>query len=960
MSMFGLNNLNLEATFKKVANQLKRAGGGARFFNAQGKRGESVELHQDLNSSDRERQKNALKRIIANMTLGKDVSQLFADVVKLGQTPNLEVKKLVYLYVLSNAKLQPDKALMAVNTFLQDATHNSPIVRALALRTMLCLRVDAVAEYTIPPLVAAITTVGEADAYVRKTAAIGVGKIYHQNPTLFEQHGWRPHLTKWQNDPFPVVSSNAAAVLAEIVTQPNFGPFEMQKVWVSKLLNALADAIEWGQVYILEALALYRAPIEEVENLTERVLPRLNHFNPAVVLAAVKTMATFVQRMPGPARQPYITRINAALLTLAKSDPETQYIVCRNAHMLLHVFPELLCDNFESFYIRFSDPPYVKFEKLRLLLRLVTPASANSVVKELFEYSSEVDPTFLAEVVRAAAVVGIKVESAAERCAELIKHLAAHSELLPVAVVAAKDMLRRYPNLVIDLLPPLVEAGADCLAHEDAQVAFVWMLGEFSDVIENGASLVDELVANFTQHELPVQRALLTAVIKLFLRTPAHIEKLLWAVLDSAMRGSSNPDLRDRALFYYRLLSRGIGVEKMSAIVLERKPADIDRAHAVSMTTNEIVRNLNTVAAVYALPPRKFLLPYGASAAAVADEDDDELEGPEETSGDAAASRPPAAQPAHAAGAPTVAAPPMQQKHRDVMDDLFAGPSAPTATVAPAPPLLAATTAPAPKGNAFDDMFGAPPAAAPKPAAPAPASGSLPREVLSAAANQGVGVYAEFVSGTSGPVSLALGLSNQRGTPIASVQLQLNRNRFALAPSDNVHLNGPIAPNATWSTIVPIAHTNGHHAATTGFSIQCGIALDGRVVTFAADLPPKLLLTYSPDTSKNDFARQWQGMDESSERKFRVPANQVESLLGQGRFAIVAKVGAGAAERVFAVCKTHTGVVVLIEAVISSGDVTLRAPGIADVADVVQRALSGATATAPAAKAALSVDDLFA
>ena len=59
--------LSLDSTFKKVANQLKRAGGGARFFNAQGKRGESVELHQDLNSNDRDRQKNALKRIIALM-----------------------------------------------------------------------------------------------------------------------------------------------------------------------------------------------------------------------------------------------------------------------------------------------------------------------------------------------------------------------------------------------------------------------------------------------------------------------------------------------------------------------------------------------------------------------------------------------------------------------------------------------------------------------------------------------------------------------------------------------------------------------------------------------------------------------------------------------------------------------------------------------------------------------------
>jgi AP-1 complex subunit beta-1 len=638
--MFSLNNLNLEATFKKVAgqlSQLRRVGGGARFFNAQGKRGESVELHQDLNSSDRDRQKNALKRIIANMTLGRDVSQLFADVVKLGQTPNLEVKKLVYLYVLSNAKLQPDKALMAVNTFLQDATHSSPIVRALALRTMLCLRVDAVLEYTIPPLVAALGTTGEADAYVRKTAAIGVGKVYHQSPTMFEQHGLMPHLTALLSDTFPVVSANAAAVLAEIVTQPAFGHFELQKLWVGKLLNALSDSTEWGQVYILEALSLYRAPIEEIENLTERVLPRLNHTNSAVVLAAVKAMATFVQRMPGPARTPYVSRINAALLTLAKSDSETQFVVCRNAQMLLNVFPELLSDNFDSFYIRFSDPLYVKFEKLRLLLRLVTPVTANGLVKELIEYANEVDPAFLAQVVRAASVVGIKVEAVAERCAELIKNLAARSELLPVAVIAAKDMLRRYPNLVIDLLPPLVELGADGVADEDAQVAFVWMLGEFSDVIENGAALVDALVDNFGTQELPVQRALLTAVIKLFLRNPRSHEKMLMQVLDAAMRGSANPDLRDRGLFYYRLLSRGIGVEKMSAIVLDCKPADMDKSNLVGMTAAEVIRSLNTVAAIYAKPPRKFLLPYGSHAAVEADDEDDDIEVPEEGADGAAA-----------------------------------------------------------------------------------------------------------------------------------------------------------------------------------------------------------------------------------------------------------------------------------------------------------------------------------
>ena len=86
----------------------------------------------------------------------------------------------------------------------------------------------------------------------------------------------------------------------------------------------------------------------------------------------------------------------SAMLTLAKSDPETQFIVCRNAQMLLNVFPDLLSENFDSFFIRFSDPAYVKLEKLRLLLRLVNSSSAAGVIKEFAEYANEVDPVFIA------------------------------------------------------------------------------------------------------------------------------------------------------------------------------------------------------------------------------------------------------------------------------------------------------------------------------------------------------------------------------------------------------------------------------------------------------------------------------------------------------------------------------------------------------------------------------------
>ena len=50
-------------------------------------------------------------------SLSPFVSSLFADVVNCMQTDNLELKKLVYLYLMNYAKSQPDLAILAVNTF---------------------------------------------------------------------------------------------------------------------------------------------------------------------------------------------------------------------------------------------------------------------------------------------------------------------------------------------------------------------------------------------------------------------------------------------------------------------------------------------------------------------------------------------------------------------------------------------------------------------------------------------------------------------------------------------------------------------------------------------------------------------------------------------------------------------------------------------------------------------------
>ena len=81
--------------------------------------GENAELKMELNSEYRDKRKEAVKKVIANMTVGKDVSSLFADVVKNMQTEDLELKKLAYLYLMNYAKTQPELVILVVNTFVK-------------------------------------------------------------------------------------------------------------------------------------------------------------------------------------------------------------------------------------------------------------------------------------------------------------------------------------------------------------------------------------------------------------------------------------------------------------------------------------------------------------------------------------------------------------------------------------------------------------------------------------------------------------------------------------------------------------------------------------------------------------------------------------------------------------------------------------------------------------------------
>jgi vesicle coat complex subunit len=146
------------------------------------------------------------------MTVGKDVSELFFDVLKCVETDHLPLKKLVYLYIINYAKTQPDLAVLAVNTFRKDSREKlNPLIRGLAVRTMGCIGIEAVLDYLVEPL---RESMSDEDPYVRKTAALCVAKIYEISPARAE--AFIPLLIGMISDGKGMVVSNAIASLTEI------------------------------------------------------------------------------------------------------------------------------------------------------------------------------------------------------------------------------------------------------------------------------------------------------------------------------------------------------------------------------------------------------------------------------------------------------------------------------------------------------------------------------------------------------------------------------------------------------------------------------------------------------------------------------------------------------------------------------------------------------------------------
>ncbi|ETE63663.1 AP-4 complex subunit beta-1 [Ophiophagus hannah] len=401
--------------------------------------------------TDHLRYRNVIQRVIRHMTQGVDVSSVFMEMVKASATIDIVQKKLVYL-------------MPGIQEYIQQ-----PILNGLRDKA----------------------------SYVRRVAVLGCAKMQKLQGDYEVDGALVNELYSLLRDQDPIVVVNCLRALEEILAHE--GGVVINKPIAHHLLNRMPDLDQWGQSEVLTFLLRYKPRCEEelfdILNLLDGYL---KNSSSSVVMAATKLFLVLAKDFPH-VQADVLVRVKGPLLTACTSGSrELCFTALCHVRQIIDSLPGHFSSQYKKFFCSYSEPHYIKCQKMEVLCKLVNDENVQHILEELRDYCTDVS-----------------------------------AELAQAAIFAIGNIARTYSEQCVRILTELLELKQEHIT---------------SDFVENVKSEPFSVV----------KLELLTAVAQLFIARPAECQDTLGRLLYYCIEEEKDMAVRDRALFYYRLLQAGV------------------------------------------------------------------------------------------------------------------------------------------------------------------------------------------------------------------------------------------------------------------------------------------------------------------------------------------------------------------------------------------------------------------
>ncbi|NXW79131.1 AP4B1 protein, partial [Hirundo rustica] len=544
--------------------------------------------------ADPARYRGAVLRVIRLMAQGADVSGLFPEMVKAGAVPDVVQKKLVSFYVRAQAPRQPQLALLAVNSLRKDCAHPSPAVRGLALRTMCGLRMPGIQEYLQQPLVNGLR---DKASYVRRAAVLGCAKMVKLQGDCEVDGALVNELYSLLRDQDPIVVVNCLRALEEILKKE--GGVVINKPIAHHLLNRMPDLDQWGQSEVLTFLLRYKPRSEdELFDILNLLDGYLKSSSASVVMAATKLFLVLAREYPD-VQADVLVRVKGPLLSACTSESrELCFTALCHVRQILRSLPGHFSSHYKKFFCSYLEPHYIKCQKMEVLCELVNDENVQQVLEELKSYCTDVSEELAQGAIFAVANIA---RTYTEQCVGILTELLGlQQEHITSAVVRAfRDLAWLCPQCT-DAVCQALPGCEDTIQDSEGKQALVWLLGTHGEKIPNAPYVLEDFVENVKSETFPaVKMELLTALVRLFLARPAECQDMLGRLLYYCIEEEQDMAVRDRGLFYYRLLQSGVEEVKRVLCSPKSDPSLGLLGDQSKQPVNAWALDFNTLATVY-------------------------------------------------------------------------------------------------------------------------------------------------------------------------------------------------------------------------------------------------------------------------------------------------------------------------------------------------------------------------